>query len=92
LAVGRSSRAALAAIRIWLPLAIALAGVVSIVIGRGRTALAATGVVLLGVALMVWMTNWLFRMSVESNGDREREEEAREYFDRHGSWPGEEEP
>ena len=33
------------------------------------------------VALIVWMINWMFRMSVESNRDREREEEAREYFD-----------
>jgi hypothetical protein len=28
-------------------------------------------------------------MSVDSNRDREREEEAREYFDRHGRWPDE---
>ena len=36
------------------------------------------------------MINWMFRMSVESNRDREREEEAREYFDEHGRWPDEE--
>jgi membrane protein implicated in regulation of membrane protease activity len=73
--------------RIWLPLAIALAGVVLIVLGHGHTALAGAGVVLLGVALIVWMVNWLFRMSVESNRDREREEDARRYFDEHGRWP-----
>ena len=75
--------------RVWLPLAIAVAGVVAIVIGHGHTAVAAAGVVLLGVALIVWMINWLFRMSIESNRDREREEEAREYFDEHGRWPDE---
>jgi hypothetical protein len=73
--------------RVWLPLAIAVAGVVAIVIGRGHTVVAGAGVVLLGVALIVWMINWLFRMSIESNRDREREEEAREYFDEHGRWP-----
>jgi hypothetical protein len=36
------------------------------------------------------MINWMFRLSVESNRDRDREEEAREYFDRYGHWPGEE--
>jgi hypothetical protein len=76
--------------RVWLPLAIAVAGVVAIVIGHARTAVAGAGVVLLGIGLMVWMLNWLYRMSVESNRDREREEEAREYFDQHGCWPDEE--
>jgi ABC-type transport system involved in cytochrome bd biosynthesis fused ATPase/permease subunit len=75
--------------RVWLPLAIAVAGVVAIVIGRGHTVVAGAGVVLLGIALIVWMINWLFRMSIESNRDREREEEARVYFDEHGRWPDE---
>jgi hypothetical protein len=75
--------------RVWLPLTIALAGAVAIVLGHGRTVLAAAGVVLLGTAVIVWMVNWLFRMSVESNLDREREEEARRYFDEHGRWPDE---
>ncbi len=73
----------------WLPLAIALAGVICIVIGRGHTSVAGAGVVLLGIAVMVWLLNWLFRLSVESNRDREKEEEARRYFDEHGRWPGE---
>ncbi len=84
-----SSGSVLTITRIWLPLAIALAGVIAIVLGHGRTALAGAGVVLLGTALIVWMINWLFRMSVESNRDREREEDARRYFDEHGRWPDE---
>jgi hypothetical protein len=79
----------LAITRVWLPVAIAVAGVVAIVLGHGRTVLAGAGVVLLGTALIVWMVNWLFRMSVESNRDREREEDARRYFDEHGRWPDE---
>jgi heme A synthase len=95
---GRFRRALLAATRLWLPLGIAAAGVVLIVIGHGRvtsagdskTVITAAGVSLLLVALIVWMINWMFRMSVESNRDREREEEARRYFDEHGRWPDEE--
>jgi hypothetical protein len=83
------TRFVLAATRVWLPLAIAVVGVVAVVLGHGRTSLAAAGVVLLGSALIVWTLNWLFRMSLESNRDREREEEARRYFDRHGRWPDE---
>jgi hypothetical protein len=82
-------RVLLAVTRVWLPVGIAVAGVVAIVLGHGRTSLAGAGVGLLLVALTVWMINWMFRLSVESNRDREVEERAREYFDRHGRWPGE---
>ena len=70
-------RLLLVATRVWLPLAIAIAGVVLIVIGgpgshhHSPTA-AAAGVALLIAALIVWMVNWLFRMSVQSNRERER--------------------
>jgi protein-S-isoprenylcysteine O-methyltransferase Ste14 len=81
--------------RFWLPLAIAAAGVVLLVIGHGsysqlvntHSLESAAGVGLLIVALIVWMLNWLFRLSLRSNEDREEEERAREYFDRTGRWP-----
>jgi drug/metabolite transporter (DMT)-like permease len=75
--------------RVWLPVTIALAGVVAIILGHGHTTAAGAGVGLLIVALIVWMINWLFRMSIQSNRDREDEEAARRYFDEHGHWPGE---
>jgi divalent metal cation (Fe/Co/Zn/Cd) transporter len=77
--------------RVWLPVAIAVAGLVGILVGHGSTSSpwAAGGVSLIIAALIVWMINWMFRMSVQSNRDREREERAREYFERHGRWPGE---
>jgi hypothetical protein len=77
----------LSATRLWLPLLIAVAGVVGLVVGHGRTAAAGAGVGLLLVALTVWLINWMYRISVASNRDRDREEEARAYFDRHGRWP-----
>ena len=85
-------RIILGATRVWVPAAIAVAGVVGIVIGHGETAAAGGGT---GArprqraAIIVWMINWLYRIGVASNRDREREEEAREYFDRHGRWPDE---
>jgi hypothetical protein len=97
----RGNRALLRATRLWLPLAIALAGVVLVVVGGGDvstsessfggfgSSTAALGLVLIGVAVIVSMVNWLFRLGVKSNRDRERDERAREYFDEHGRWPGE---
>jgi hypothetical protein len=79
------------ALRYGLPIALVVAGVAAIIIGHasGKSPAAAGGVVLLGVALMVWMINWLFRMSLESNRDRDKEDAARDYFSEHGHWPGE---
>jgi protein-S-isoprenylcysteine O-methyltransferase Ste14 len=84
--------------RVWLPLGIVAAGVALIVIGRGSysnlantdSLESAAGVSLLIVALIVWMLNWMYRLSVRSNEEREHEERAREYFDRTGRWPDEE--
>ncbi len=91
------TRVGMSLVRLWLPLAIALAGVVLIVIGHARysnlassrSLESAAGVSLLLVALIVWMINWMYRLSLRSNADRESEERAREYFDRTGRWPDE---
>jgi protein-S-isoprenylcysteine O-methyltransferase Ste14 len=93
-----SSRFWLSATRVWLPLGIVVAGLVLIVIGHGtysnlantHSLESAVGVSLLLVALIVWMLNWMYRLSIQSNEDREVEERAREYFDRTGRWPDEE--
>lgn len=76
--------------RVFLPLSLAVIGVLAIIAGHAKTPLAGAGVVLLGVAVMVWLLNLMFRLSVESNAEREVEERAREYFDAHGRWPDEE--
>jgi lysylphosphatidylglycerol synthetase-like protein (DUF2156 family) len=94
----KSGSFALTVTRVWLPLAIALVGVVLIAIGHGsysnlankRSLESAAGVSLLLVALIVWMLNWMYRLSLRSNEEREEEERAREHFDRTGRWPDEE--
>jgi uncharacterized membrane protein len=91
-------RILMSATRVWIPVAIAGAGIVLIVLGHasvsdraGNNAIkAGAGVGLIIVAIIVWMVNWMFRMSVASNREREDEERAREFFDRHGYWPDEE--
>jgi len=95
-------RLLLRATRVVLPVMIALVGVALIVIGQttgGATGtkgtsstVAATGVGLIIAGIIVWMISWMYRMSVDSNREREAEEAAREYFDRHGHWPGESSP
>ncbi len=84
--------------RVWLPLLIAALGVALIVVGHGsysqlantHSLESAAGVSLIIVAVIVWMINWLYRLGVSSNDDREEEERARLYFDRTGRWPEDE--
>jgi hypothetical protein len=40
-----------------------------------------------GGGLSVLLLNFLFRLGVSSEADREEEEQARSYFDAHGEWP-----
>ena len=86
------SRAGLLLLRYGLPGLLMIAGAVLVAIGGGKGVVAGAGVVIAGIAVMVWMLGWLFRMSLSSNRDRDREEEARQYFTEHGHWPGEEGP
>ncbi len=76
-------------VRYGVPLLLAVLGVIGIIVGHAKTTIAAAGVVFLGLALTVWLLNWLYRMSVESNRDLERDEAARDYFSEHGHWPDE---
>jgi hypothetical protein len=75
------------AFRIGLPLVICVTGLVLAIAGGDDTVVGA-GVVLVGVGLLVALLNTLMRLGLQSERDRDREQRAREYFDRHGRWPG----
>ncbi|HEX8648290.1 MAG TPA: hypothetical protein VF715_15460 [Thermoleophilaceae bacterium] len=73
------------ALRIGLPVAMVAGGLVLVFVG-GREAQAA-GYTLLGSSALLALSIFIFRAGLASNADRDREEEAREFFDRHGRWP-----
>jgi hypothetical protein len=75
------------AVRVLLPAAIVAAGVVLLLVGGENEA--GAGVALIGCAVLVFLFNFFLRLGVSDIADREREEAAREYFGRHGRWPGE---
>jgi hypothetical protein len=72
-------------LRIGLPAAILVAGVVLVLVG-GDAGVGA-GIVLIGVAALVSMFNTAVRLGLASGRDRDREEAARRFFDEHGRWP-----
>jgi hypothetical protein len=83
---GRSesmSPLALNAVRYGIPLVLFVAGVV--VTGTS----VAAGAMFISAATAVLLLNVLHRIGVAGDRDRDREEEARRFFDEHGRWPDE---
>ena len=73
-------------LRIGAPAAFVAAALVLLLAVGGREAEAA-GYTLLGSAALLALSILIFRAGLASNADREREEAARAFFDRHGRWP-----
>ena len=80
-----SDRVKLVLVRVTLPAATVVAGVVLLVIG-GDAAQGA-GVFLIGVAVLGILANAYMRLGLASNADREREEARRQFLEEHGRWP-----
>jgi hypothetical protein len=76
-------------LRVWLPIAILLAGIVLIVVRGGDETSIDGAAALWGAGLSVMLLNWLHRIGVSGDSARVEEDEARAYFDRHGRWPDE---
>lgn len=74
-------------VRLYLPILILLSGVVLIVARGGDDTSWEGAFALWGAGLSVWLLNLLFRVGVAGERDREEEDAARAYFDRHGRWP-----
>jgi hypothetical protein len=73
-------------VRYGIPLALLVAGVVvAATSGSGVVA----GAMFVSAATAVLLLNVLYRIGVAGDRDRDREEEARRFFDEHGRWPDE---
>jgi energy-converting hydrogenase Eha subunit G len=76
---------ALHAIRYGIPLVLLIVGVI-VSATAGGVGIAA-GALFFSAGSAVLLLNVLHRMGVEGDKERDREEEARRYFDKHGRWP-----
>jgi hypothetical protein len=81
-------------IRWWLPIGICAVGVVMLVVAliKQDDIWGEGGGLVISAGLSVWLLNALYRVGVRGDRERDREAEAREYFDEHGRWPDEEGP
>jgi hypothetical protein len=72
-------------VRYGIPLVLFVAGCAVAAVGGG-VGLAA-GAMFISAATAVLLLNVLYRIGVEGDKERDREEAARRYFDEHGRWP-----
>jgi hypothetical protein len=75
----------LVALRYVLPALVTLVGLVIMAMGSETDLEGGAAIVSAGLA--IFFLNWLFRAGVAGDRDREAEDAARDYFDRHGRWP-----
>jgi len=76
-------------VRYGLPALIFLAGCVVMAVDSDSQRGVEIGSMLIGSAFAVLLLNFFFRIGIEGERDRDREEAARVYFDEHGHWPDE---
>ncbi len=80
---------ALRAVRYWLPVALIVAGVLSLFVIDGSDRFEAFSM-LVGSGLSVALLNVLFRYGSKGDREREAEDAARDFYAEHGRWPDEE--
>jgi hypothetical protein len=71
-------------VRHGLPAVICLVGVAAIIYDPDRIE---AGMLIISAGLSVWLLNWLFRLGVAGDDERDAEDRAREEYERTGRWP-----
>lgn len=75
-------------VRYVLPALICLGGVILFALNPSLDS-ADGAAAIIGAGLSVYLLNFLHRMGVSGDRDRDDEQAARRYFDKHGHWPDE---
>ena len=73
-------------VRIGLPIVICLVGIVLAIAYPDRLEAA---ILIVSAGLSVWLLNWLYRVGVSGEKERDAEDEARDFYAQHGRWPDE---
>lgn len=74
-------------LRWWIPGALCLIGVVLLVVDGFDTFGASAFGAFAGAGSSVWLVNFLWRLGVSGDDEREREDRARTFLASHGRWP-----
>lgn len=77
-------------VRYVLPALIVVGGLVPVLVSDSKSALHG-GLGIIGAGIAVWLLSYFYRVGASGERERDAEEEARAYFDRHGRWPDDDE-
>jgi hypothetical protein len=77
-------------LRSWIPAALCLIGVVLLIADDFDTFGVSAFAAFAGAGSSTWLINFLWRLGVSGDDEREREAEDRAYLAKHGHWPDEE--
>lgn len=76
-------------VRVILPGVLMIAGILVILIGMASEHSLEVGIPLFSAGASIWFVNFLWRVGVSGDRDRDDEDVARAYFAEHGRWPDE---
>jgi hypothetical protein len=79
----------LVTVRYVLPAVVVLGGILVIALVHSEGA-DDGGAAIIGAGLAIYLLNWLYRVGASGDRERQAEDDARAYFDKHGHWPDEE--
>jgi len=77
-------------LRWWIPAILCLIGVVLMIAEDFNTFGVSAFAAFAGAGSSTWLINFLWRLGVSGDDEREREAKDREYLARHGHWPDQE--
>ena len=72
-------------VRYVLPAAVVVGGIIVMILGSENDLEGGAGIISAGLA--IYFLNWLFRIGVSGERERDEEDAARDYFEQHGRWP-----
>lgn len=75
--------------RLWLPLGLLIGGIVYAIAAGADRAAFEVGTPIASAGLVIFFVNFLVRLSIHEERDRDRDEAQRRYFAEHGHWPDE---
>jgi hypothetical protein len=74
-------------IRVVIPVGLCAAGLIVIALGGVSEDSLYVGIPIFSAGASVWLLNFLYRVGVAGDKERDSEDVAREHFAKHGRWP-----